>query len=297
MKKPKNNQIAPAKVKILPFSRMVWRDGYQDKDQILQRWAEEFNRAELSTVLDGLRDCGIYLMESAKYQEECLNFNKKGLVFLPVLKNDPSPGGQLPSSSQRSPFIQCVVSYSEDKAQQLLGCLQSGEGDCPAEIGKLLGYPQCCVNFLKKYSSSKKMFDPIFIAAKNTKGAVFDRERGRDGKGVPGKVEAETVHVDIPPETNIILRNFGIKTIPHIPCSFNCEKSRELAEKFLKFMPSRNSLLEFLGKSMIWDEYKGIAVINTRWFKGATQSIFHDDQTHHIIDINIKKSKSSRIND
>lgn len=258
------------------FPRMVWKENYQNNAQILQRWAEEFNRAELLTVINKLRDCGVYSVDAAKYQEECLKFNKKGLILLSIS----SPSG-------KSSLIQCAVSYSEDKAQELAECLQFGGENCVARIGKLLGYPSCCIDFMDKYSKTKKAIDPIFIAAKNTKGAVISKGKGKDGKGVLQKaVKAETIFADVAPESNIIIRDFGIKTIPHIPCSFNCEKSREFSKKFLQFMPSKNSLLKFLSEPMTWDEYKGVAVVNTKWFRGATRSVFHNDNIHNAVNLN-----------
>jgi len=287
MKLLKNSQIPSAKVEIPSFSRIAWRKGNQDNAQLLQRWAEEFNRAELSTVVNRVRDCGIYLVEEAKYQEECFNFNKIGLIFLPIQKVRRAPGLlQSSSPSEANYFIQCAVSYSEEKAQKLVECLQSGGAGCTAKIGKLLGYPSCCIDFLSKYSGGKEAMDPIFISAKRTKEAIISRKKVPDGRRIPKKVEAETVFVEAFPETNVILRSFGVKTIPHIPCSFVCKKSQEISKKFLQFMPSKNSLLKFLAEPITWNEYKGVAIIDTEWFRGATQSIFHDDKIHNIINFN-----------
>lgn len=287
MKSLKNSQVASAKVEIPFFSRMAWREGCQDNAQVLQRWAEEFNRAELSTVVNKIRDCGIYLVEAEKYQEECFNFNKIGLIFLPIQKVRKATGLiQSSSPSEKSYFIQCAVSYSEEKAQKLVECLQSGGAGCTVKIGKLLGYPSCCIDFLSKYSGRKEAMDPIFIAAKMTKGVITSRGKRPDGKGTPRRVKAETVFINALPEINVVLRNFGVKTIPHVPCSFACKKSQEFSKKFLQFMPSKNSLLKFLVEPMTWNEYKGVAIIDTEWFRGATQSIFHDDKIHHIINLN-----------
>lgn len=286
MKPQKNKKTASTGVQIPSFSRIAWRRGFEEKQQVLQRWAEEFNRAELSTVIEKERECGIYLIEAAKYQEECLNFNRMGLVFLPIQKGVLNLALSLPLFKETQ-YIRCVVSYSEKSAQELIECLHSGGINCTAKIGKFLGYPSCCTNFFKKYSLSKNTVDPIFAAAQNTRVAFFDRGSGPDGKGTPRRVPAETVFInDVFSETNIILRNFGVKTIPHIPCSFDCRESQEFSKKFLKFMPSQNSLLEFLKKPMVWNEYKGIATISTEWFEGATQSIFHDAKVHRIINFN-----------
>lgn len=272
---------APAKIEIPSFPRMVWREGYQNNVQVFQRWADEFNRAELSSVVHKLRDCGLYLVDAEKYQDECLKFNKIGLIFLPIQK--------VKKTSENSYSLQCVVSYSEEKAQELADCLQSNGINCPAKIGNLLGYPSCCVDFLDKYSKMKDGIDPIFISAKNTKGAAINKRKGLDGKGVIQKgVKAETIFVNVAPELNIILRDFGIKTIPHIPCSFDCEKSQEFSKKFLQFMPSKNSLLKFLAEPMTWDGYKGVAIVDTKWFRGATQSLFHNDNFHNAVNLNVR---------
>jgi len=280
MKSLKNNQEEKTPAAMLPFARIAWREGYQLNYQVLQRWAEEFNRAELATVIHKLRDCGMYLIDAAQYQDECLKLNDKGLILVPIQK----------IKKEDQLYYQCAVSYSEQKAQELTELLQSDKTNCAVRIGGLLGYPSCCVGFLKKYSTGRIILDPLFLAAKRTKGAVFRKGKGPDGKGIAGKVPAEIITANIAPEMNILFRNFGIKTIPHMPCSFGCKKSLELSKMFLKFMPSSNSLLRFLAEPVVWDEYKGIALIDSRWFKGATQSIFHDDKIHHIINLNKSKT-------
>ncbi|MFH1509551.1 MAG: DUF483 domain-containing protein [Candidatus Nealsonbacteria bacterium] len=290
MNQLKNNQNQLNKVEIPSFSRIVWRENCRDNSDLFYRWAEEFNRAELMTVVNKVRDCGIFLVEDIKYQEECFNFNKMGLIFLPIQKIEKDNSLVQPIfSSEKSRFIQCAVSYSEEKAQELVGCLRSGGANSVSKIGKLLGYPSCCIKSLLKYSKEKDAIDSIFTAAKKTKGVKISKEKVADGKGFPKKVSAETLSVNILPEINVALRNFGVKTISHIPCSFDCKESQKISKKFLQFMPSSSSLLKFLAEPMIWDEYKGMAIINTKWLRGATQSIFHDDKIHHIINLNKRK--------
>lgn len=280
-----SSSIPSSRVEKPAFSRIVWRENYQKNSQIFQRWAEEFNRAEVLTVVHKLRNCGIYLMDAQKYQEESFNLTKMGIVFLPLKKVEEPP------DFRESHLIQGVVSYSEEKAQTLAECLQFGGIDCVTKIGQLLGYPSCCTTFLRDYSIKKKVVDPIFMAAQRTKGATITNKK--DAVGIKNDfqtIKAKTISIPSLPELNVIFRNFGVKAIPHIPCSFTCKKSQEFSKIFLKFMPSKNSLLKFLAEPTLWDEYKGIAVIDSKWFQGVTPSVFRRSNFHHLLNFRSQQS-------
>ncbi len=68
-------------------------------------------------------------------------------------------------------------------------------------LGKLYGYPDCCIKHFIKLDSHNDIFAEIIHTLKNTKGNL-----------------------------NFYLNKYsGYKIISHIPCSFNCEKSIEIA--------------------------------------------------------------------
>lgn len=77
------------------------------------------------------------------------------------------------------------------------------------ELGKLLGYPECCCSFFDKYSE---------IAAKTTNDLTLYTFKESKGHKFPW-------------QNNFCLRCFDISLISHFPCSFDCEKSRQIAMK------------------------------------------------------------------
>jgi len=80
------------------------------------------------------------------------------------------------------------------------------------ELGKLLGYPECCAEFFEKYfeEESKKQNDFTLATLKDSDGFQF------------------------PFYTNIASRHFDLTLLNHFPCSFNCKHSIELAKKNLE---------------------------------------------------------------
>ena len=75
-------------------------------------------------------------------------------------------------------------------------------------IGLLLGYPDCCVDFFAKYEpvQSQLTNDYVDFILKNSKGRRFQFY------------------------TNICKRDFDITLLNHFPCSFGCKKSIDLAK-------------------------------------------------------------------
>jgi len=82
------------------------------------------------------------------------------------------------------------------------------------ELGLILGYPECCVDFFVENweERSKKDNNYIFPAVKNTDGYKF------------------------PFYTNIIKRNQDITLLNHFPHSFKCEESINMAKERLKML-------------------------------------------------------------
>ncbi|MDO8663448.1 MAG: hypothetical protein Q7K28_01230 [Candidatus Wildermuthbacteria bacterium] len=273
------------KVEISSFKTTAWRDSKEKNAQVFEQWRREFNLAELLTVSNKLRDCATYHVDSENFQEEVSKLNQMGLVFWPIKKvkrfsgfahkfYEPVPG---------QPYtIYGVVSCSFEKAQEFVLASQKDSPD-HMKIGELLGYPSCCLKFFDRFWV-KGEFDPIFSEAERSKGAKTKIGLTPNIKGIPSPmVKAKIVTLKAFPEVNIALRYFGPRAVPHLPCSFTCEKSRELSKKFLKFMPSKADLLSFLAEPMVWDGYKGAAVINTKWFQGAVNSVSWEDDCHRIV--------------
>ena len=258
------------KVDIMPLSRIIWKKGHEDKAGLINQLAREYYEAELLTVAQKLRDCTTLQIPSENFVEHYENLTKKGLVFLPIKKvkqvfgfahkfYDLVPG---------EPYnVYGAVSHSLDKAQEFVQASNKEKID-HKKIGRLLGYPVCCIDFFIKYWLAGE-WDPIFLQAKRTKGAKVIKEN--------------VVQVKAPARTNVALRYFGLRPVPHLPCSFSCAKSQKFSEMFLRLMPSQDQLLKILSTPFEWNSLKGVAIIDTPWFQGVVNSMSWEDDNPRIV--------------
>ena len=111
-------------------------------------------------------------------------------------------------------------------------------------LGKILGYPDCCVKFFSDNfpEESKKKNDYVFPALKNSSVRKF------------------------PFENNIAIRHMDISLLSHFPCSFNCEKSAEIGKRNLnviqKISPQVSEIFEKMLKCpVIYTEDEGIFIL------------------------------------
>jgi len=80
------------------------------------------------------------------------------------------------------------------------------------KLGKLLGYPNCCIKFFEDNFpiESKKSNDYTLATLRNSTSFI------------------------LPFQNNITLRHMDLALISHFPCSFHCKHSIKIAEKNLK---------------------------------------------------------------
>lgn len=120
------------------------------------------------------------------------------------------------------------------------------------EVGVALGYPECCRKFFMKHWVEEKWFDTTYPMSHN-----WD-----DGSCYPGN--------------NILLRWIGVRLVSHLPCSFGCEATKQIAEQNIKiaqrlgFKKEIAWLQEMLNWPIEWSSLHGIAIIATPVFKIVT---------------------------
>ena len=111
-------------------------------------------------------------------------------------------------------------------------------------LGLMLGYPECCCDFFKENfnEQSKKDNDYVIPALTNSKGIVF------------------------PYENNTMGRYFDYGLISHFPCSYNCQKSREIGQKHLEVIKKHSQqtaddTLKNLKSVGIYSDFSGIYLL------------------------------------
>ncbi len=109
-------------------------------------------------------------------------------------------------------------------------------------MGKLLGFPECCRAFFQRIWVDEKWIDTTWPMA-----------------------QGETL-VAGPVECNILLRWLGVRWVPHLPCSFDCEHTTELGREFRALMGDTDEtrwMDELLDGPVQWSGWHGIAEIVT----------------------------------
>lgn len=81
-------------------------------------------------------------------------------------------------------------------------------------LGMILGYPECCVSFFLRNEPVRSKLDNDYVECTLENSKLTD----------PNKVR-------YPFFTNVSKRDIDYVLISHFPCSFNCEKSIEIAKK------------------------------------------------------------------
>jgi hypothetical protein len=135
-----------------------------------------------------------------------------------------------------------------------VAALREAWGRDVQEVGRLLGYPACCLAFYERVIVNEAHVDPTWCMAS---GEQADRT---------GEL---TLTLDGPPETNPLLRWLGVQATPHVPCGARCAASVELSRR-LKALGRELGLTEaidwldgMLSWPAEWSALHGIAEIKT----------------------------------
>ena len=227
-------------------------------NQVIKAWRE----IEWTAIVEGLRQCAAipispeYLISLG---EKCA---KNNLLILPLgyqgIQNYSYCNNNMEENPKKNFLLNVVVGTSQD----VLSFKAASESD-PDQVLKLLGYPQCCCNFLRIVLEKGQMDTTWPMIEENIK--------------ISQELNC-SIEVVASPFLNILLRWIGIRAIPHLPCSFCCKESIYLAKRYvsigrkLGYNHEMDWLLEILGWPIQWSALHGIAEIKTPILKISTQT-------------------------
>ena len=252
-----------------PFNRIIPKQGGEDWPSKLGKMGNLYFETEYQTVKRKIRKAAIISVYPENLDKWSEKVSKDGLIFVP-LKKDKREGSftfkvEAPKSDEPFHWLGCLVRTKKDgeifkKADQ--------KHDHKS-IGKMLGYPDCCIDyFVKNFPIN---YDPIWL-------------------NLEGKIRGY-------PECNGMLRYFGSKIIPHYSCSPTCQASREIGKTWLKIMQEidkdlAKELYDLLAGPITWNSYHGVAQVETPHFIGLVNS-FPFVEKPKIIEWKGKKRRDS----
>lgn len=254
-----------------PTTRIIyWNKEFEDTwSKRIKKISETFNTAEFLTCKLGMRRVYVYHVNSTRFDDSYEFLRENDLVFYPTDKSGVYQGfshKHLPVEEGKPYTLYgAVVKRGDKRAGELFVEYSKSQPVNHRGIAKLLSYPETCTEWFAE-NWGKPSVDPMYEAAMNTPDINKLDMEGVDGVGV-------TAH----PFCNQMLRYFGVRITPHLPCSMQCEETIEWGEKWFKVMQKIDKdaakwAWELLSAPLTWDCYKGIAIIDTPFFRGVTNS-------------------------
>jgi len=234
------------------FTRMVWvseaaRLAWAPQvEKIQQAWQQ----AEWRSVCAGLRPCAFLQYYSDRYAEAYGEWRRHGLKVEPL---------QMARKADGRYFVNAAVG-AKHAARWFKKAWIRRDHD---EMGKLLGYPECCRAYFRTWFEERRLNDPTWLIAQN-----------RGWVAVQGAIV--TAYGD--PLTNILHRYCGVRAVPHLPCGFECAASHDFAERLLALYPElgyaeqAQRLREMLDWPMEWTALHGILELRTPLLKLAANT-------------------------
>jgi len=247
------------------FTRVSWtsdaaRATWEPRmDRIARAWTE----VEWRSVVAGVRRCSLTRLRPDDLAERSAAYGRYGLSVMALglegssdlsyssTPKEPEPG---------KPFVVCAATGPLDDVVQLSKAWRNSDHDT---IGALLGYPACCRAFFQRVWVDDGCVDTTWAMATNTVAPA---------NGEP------TVDVNGPPTANILMRWATVRAVPHLPCTFDCSATAELAAALLAvgveagYRDEMEWIEEILSWPVEWSALHGIAEIKTPVLKIVTRT-------------------------
>jgi hypothetical protein len=209
---------------------------------------------EWRSILEGIRTCALKIVTPNELESFRDKLAQYGLIVTSLEK---IAAGNIYAVSRSAPKegepfnYWCVMGRPSD-AQDIQNAYSSNNAEA---LGRFLGYPPCCTAFYRKYRAGEGYIDTTWPIAQNT----------------ANKRDVSPTHVELPEVSlgNILLRWLGIRIVFHLPCSFDCIATAQLAENLIEiaraagFHQEMDWLEEMLNWPVEWSALYGFAEITT----------------------------------
>jgi len=247
------------------FTRIIWiNDGAQKiwqpiLEQITKAWLE----IEWLSVVEGIRSCSLTAVTPEELIQKGGQWAEHGLNNLPLAIQGISNYTYSATSTAVEPGKPFAFRIVVGKPHHVIEFKRAWDAGDDKSIAKLLGYPDCCMDFYRESWVKHGLIDTTWPMA--TEDMTLSGEQ-------------TSVEVNGPPEANILWRWMGARAVPHLPCSFSCDVTVEFGRKMIQvgrkagYAMEMDRLMEILSWPVEWSALHGIAVIKTPVLKVSTRT-------------------------
>lgn len=228
-------------------ARAVW-------EPRLARIGDAWCQIEIESVRRGLRRCALTVIPAFRFFELSAKLTRDGLV---AQTTQSVPASAL-NRRGHGLFLRVAIGTRSDVSALADAALRCDDD----AIGRLLGYPDCCIASFRRHWVERRETDSTFSAAS---ASIYDA----DGSGT-------TLSIQSAAQTNLLWRWLGVRFVPHLVCAFDCAASIESGSAFAAigieagFADEMRWSSQMLSWPVEWSALHGIAEVRTPVVKFMT---------------------------
>lgn len=234
------------------FKRVAWVDDRARAvwEPRLRRIAAAWTEVEWLSVPAGLRACAIVTMAPGVFVQRARAWAGLGLGALPLSMHGHGTTTAVP---RQIDSFRVAVAAPKDLAALTHALDRSDE----AALAGLLGVPACCSAHRRMWTA-RAALDPTWPIAAG--GPLHHHTCDHSDR---------VVDAQGPWQTNILWRWLAVCAMPHLPCSLDCEPSRDIADRLhdlgrqAGYGQEMDWMREILSWPSEWTALHGIAIVST----------------------------------
>lgn len=240
----------------IPESRDAWAEHFQ-------RMSEAKSEAEWRSVMDDEtnRKAAIIHINNSNREKWLKRIGEHDLYYRDIRYSEPYGGfaHEFSPTEKSNPqrITYSVISENSDIVDEMEEAENEMQGhERHDKVGELLGFPECCRNFFLEDWIDASIRDPMYEISCNTPSAEA--------------VDGNHNHVVVKEPndgTNIMWRYFGLSFLTHMPCSWECERSVDLARRRFRIMSENgygdaaDLIHQWISQPHTWSGLHGQAVV------------------------------------
>lgn len=243
-------EFNPRTIWVSDLAQRVWEHRFR-------KISNAYLQVEKENVVRGIRPSHLTPIPPHMVEQERQWAEERGLVLVELSKEAAMTGFYSSRSKgyeEGKPYtVRCTYTQPE-LADEWIAAWRVMNN---TKIGELLGYPRCCQKWFAHYWQDEQWQDDILAMYENG---------GYSSEG--------------PWQLNFFYRYMGARLVSHMPCTFSCEHTLELAHKNFElfkdmgFIDEAKWIEEIFNWPVRWSSLHGIAEIRCPVFKLSHKTDF-----------------------